>query len=290
MRKAVRMVQLSAPVAGQKPASNRSMNGAFTGKKPAPYKKFKPEAPDAEAAPPAAAKQETPFGIWLKAHIAKLDEQGQTLPAYKRDVYEYVLKGAPYRGDSLFESKDKLKELGARFHFNPAKKEGCDDKSIKKGWWAAGDDATLFRLLQLDRDDNGRNQWSCLEMGAVQLSCIRAWLRMFREETGIVSNVDEEMTPDEEAPRVTKRQRAAVAQEAKVPDWILEVADGKYLTPRVPYPTCGVCFRTVIDQFLDCGCAGVQWTRCPKCTAIYRPEAPPPHDKCGCGFSEVTQL
>ena len=44
MPKPVRMMKLSAPKAGQKPVSNKNMNGALTGKKPAPYKKFKPEA------------------------------------------------------------------------------------------------------------------------------------------------------------------------------------------------------------------------------------------------------
>lgn len=285
MPKPVRMMKLSAPKAGQKPVSNKNMNGALTGKKPAPYKKFKPEAAeaDAAAAPPAAARQETPFAVWLRAVVAKLAENELALPEYKREASEYVLAGAPYRGDSHWESKDRLKELGARFHRNLSKKEGCEDKSIKKGWWAAEDDAVLFRLLNLDRDDKGRHQWWPLHMGHIQTQCIYFWIRDFRKETGVVADSDEEMTPDEDAPyRAAKRHRERLRKEVVVPDWISNAADGKHLTPRIPEPTCGVCSRKVLDQFLDCECPGAQWTRCPTCTAIYRPDVPPPHDKCKC--------
>ena len=65
MPKVTRMMQLSAPVAGQKPVSNRSMNGALTGKKPKPYTKFKAESAEAEAAPTTGAAEETRPGATL---------------------------------------------------------------------------------------------------------------------------------------------------------------------------------------------------------------------------------
>lgn len=284
MRKVTRVVTLTAPAAGQKPASNRSTNGALTGKKPAPYKKFKPESAEAETAapPPASARRETPFGVWLRGFVARLAEKGQSLPAYKQNVCEYVAEGAPYRGDSLWESKDRLRELGAKFARNPEKKEGCEDKSIKRGWWAAGDDAVLFLLLNLDRNESGRSQWSCLDMGAVQQGVLKGWLRTFSEETGTPMPDDAEVTPDDEPRPARGLKRPRAAAEDDVPKWILAAMDGKHLTPWVPEPTCGACQQKVLDQFLDCGCNGAKWTRCSKCTAIYRPGAPAPHDKCKC--------
>lgn len=276
----VKMMQLSAPAEGQKPVCNRSANGALTGKKPAPMKKFKKEA-ELVAAPLELSKKETPFGTWLREHVATLSSNGQPMLQYQQQTYEYVLEGAPFRGDSLYGVKDQLKEAGARFARNADKKEGCEDKSIKRGWWAAGDDATLFRMLNLERDERGRNPWSCLELGSVQEGLLVRWLRRFSQETGVVLEAAE--AAEAAAAGGAKRKRDEGDNEGDlVPDWVRAAANGAYLTPSVPEPTCGVCVRKVMEQFLDCGCKGAKWTRCPICTAIYRPGAPAPHDVCKC--------
>lgn len=275
-----RMMQLSAPSDGQKPVRNRSTAGALTGKKPAPIKKFK----EAEEAPPESAKKETPFGTWLRKFVTELESKGGPMLEYKQQAYAYILEGAPFRGESLYGVKDQLKDAGATFAQNKEKKEGCDDATIKRGWWAAGDDATLFRMLNLERDERGRHLWTCLDLGHTQMSVLVCWLRSFSKETGAVMQEDTESAAiDASVSTGGKRKRkGALNEEDLVPDWIRAAANGKHLTPWVPEPTCVVCYQKVTDQFLDCGCNGAVWTRCPKCTAIYRPGAPAPHAKCKC--------
>lgn len=295
MPKVTRMMQLTAPVAGQRPTSNRSMNGAFTGKRAAPYTKFKPESAEADATPaPVPVRRLTPFGIWLKAFASKLAGEGEPLPAYKMEIYDYVMEGPPYRGDSLFGSKDLLKELGAKWDRNLDKGEDCSDKSIKRGWWAAGDDATLLRLLELDRDASGRDHWACTGMSSLQLGVASSWLRSFFGDTGTSTPAVDPPRPipfyDRCRCRIQCQYRCLAGGEAwssvvpddDVSDWVRAAADGAHLTPWLPEPTCSVCSWKVMDQFLDCGCDGAKWIRCRTCTAIYRPGAPAPHDKCKC--------
>ncbi len=268
---------LQPPRSGSSPGHKRSTNCAFTGKKPAKIQKFTPEAEEgSEDTPKAVVQTLTPFGTWLRTRF------NVELPPYKQQAIEYIGAGSPYMGESYYESKDVVQREGAKFVWNPAKKKGCTDKSIPKGWWSAPDDASLLRLLALDRDERGRRRWSCLELGNIQLNVVHGWLRAYFDELDASMQVDEEsqVTP---APRRGGGGTATrTSGEEAVHEWIRAAADGRHVTPWVAEPECPGCERVVWAQFLDCGCIDAVWRRCPVCTAIYRPGGAPPYDVCKC--------
>ena len=168
---------LKPPGKDSKPLSNRSTKGALSNKKPEKPKAFKTEGN--ETAPPTP-KEDTEFSRWIK-------QQGGNFGVHRQQAFDYLVEGIPYRGDSLFESKDTLRNMGARFCWNPNKKKDCIDKTIRRGWWAAYDEKVLRKLLDMDRVPSmalrGR-QWQCLGLGETQMKLVIAWLDEFAALSG----------------------------------------------------------------------------------------------------------
>lgn len=258
---------LKPPDRDTKPRSNRSLKGALTGKAAAKPPVFKQAGEAAEAAPP---KEVAPFALWAKA-------QDQNVGIFQQQVLEYLANGPPYLGDSIFEAKDALKELGSRFYINPEKPKDCTDRSVRRGWWSAPDEVVLGKLLRLSVPYNGRRQWTCLHLVETQVDMVLDWLDKYEAQRAAPPN-----TAPQDAPPVAhfvKRRRRAPSP---VPEWIARAADGKHMRPWLPDPTCPDCRVQVTDQFLECGCCfqGVTWQRCAVCTAKYRTDG---KHRCQCG-------
>ena len=257
---------LKPPGKDTKPVSNRSTKGAFSNKKPAKLVAFKKATSEEAPAP----KEDTPFVVWMR-------KQPRDVGFFQQQVTEYLTSGPPYLGDSLWDSRDAIKELGGFWSRNPLKAKDCDDKSIKSGWWAAPTEAVLLKLLRMGRDGCGRRQWECVHLVETQLGMAIEWLRKFEATKGgppqeakqmDTEPIEEELPGDVTPPRpAAKRARR---ESPKVPQWIRDAEDGKHMRPWLPDPMCRDCGRTVCDQFLDCGCERAVWVRCTMCTHKHR--------------------
>lgn len=265
---------LKPPHKDAKPLSNRSTKGALTGKAVAKPKAFKKEDNEQSESPPPP-KVVSPFVLWARA-------QEQRGSVFQQQVLEYLANGPPYLGNSVFDSKEAIKDLGARFSPNPAKAKDCTNRSIKRGWWSAPDEVVLGELLRMElvrhlyEGPEGvrgswvrrcpTRHWACLNLVETQIGIVIDYLNKYQELHGNPPEANKVTDLQDEPPR--KRARAwRVSPE--VPEWILRAA--ALPAPRwLPDPTCEDCNGTVSDQFLDCGCAGVAWHRCPVCTDKYR--------------------
>lgn len=91
----------------------------------------------------AAAKLPEPrVTAWLRAGNA--DRQSAAA------ARTYLLRGAPFLGDSDYDSKETIKEAGGRWVPNPAKQRGAKD-GVMPGWWSAYDERALEALLALPK-------------------------------------------------------------------------------------------------------------------------------------------
>lgn len=260
---------LSAPTSGQVPKPNRSTKGAFTNKPPPKIKKFVPQDSE-EGAEDVASKSkvneklpDSTFMAWLRAK--------QTSHAVHVDMAkEYILEGAPFKGDSTFEAKEAVKECGGAWCVNPDKRKDCDDKSIRRGWWGAHDEAVLLKLLRLESDDRGRRQWKPLGTGETQINLLIAWLDEF---LGNAPSSDAHATselPEQGDPNPKRQRKDASAIEPETPQWIIDY-NAKYVHVWVHDTKCIACGDFVTDQFMDCSCGPkAEWKRCAKCGEKYR--------------------
>lgn len=255
---------LQPPKAGVKPKSNRTQNGALSGKAPARIKAFK----DPALSGPAPAEDQ-PFVAWAKSLPR------DTFPFYKQEACDYLCAGPPFRGDSLKNVKETLKDNGARWARNELKTEECTDKTIRHGWWAAMDVRALQRLLSLPRADDGQSsrKWSCLDLSPSQNDEVVQWIRQFNEDlkqpdAEAQQPDDSQYATDGDADDPMAKRRSA--REDAVPDWILRCANGEHLRRRLRDPVCIDCGGSVTDQFLDCGCGHAHWARCAQCSGKYR--------------------
>lgn len=256
---------LKPPSASDKLKPNRSNKGAFSNKAPAKIKPFKPAA-DEEPPPPPPPKQDTPFVKWLR-------EQPTEHAWHKQAVQEYLLTGPPYKGDANFDAKAVVKAAGGTWVRNPAKRDGCDDRSIPRGWWAAPDENALRALLDLPRSHCARSRnvkpWRCLELGDTQMMLAMQWLNAFREATGVTRDAAAPVEAVEPVALVRHSKERARDVWDGVPEWIMK-ASKRSMKPLAPDTVCATCQKAVCDQFLDCDCPGVVWRRCAICGEKYR--------------------
>ena len=260
---------LPAPTSGQVPKPNRSPKGAFTNRPLPKIKKFVPKDEDGdedgESRKPKIKEKlpDSAFMAWLR--------EKQTSKAFHVDLAkDYIMEGAPYKGDSTFQAKEPIKERGGSWCANPDKRKDCDDKSIRRGWWAAHGEAVLRKLLRLPPDDRGRRQWTPLGMGSTQINFLLTWLdEFYGNMQGDGSHVDPSENADAEP--LPKRARGeATSPQNQTPQWIINY-NAKYVHIWVHDTKCVKCDQLVTDQFMDCGCGvEVKWERCVKCGEKYR--------------------
>lgn len=268
---------LSAPKVGQAPKPDRSQKGVFTNRPAPKIKVWKPPKDEtADGLPPAPPPNiETPFVVWLR--------EKKTSAAWHIDATkEYLLQGPPYRGDSQFDSKDALKELGTKWMWNPLKKKECQDKTIKKGWWSAPGEAILVKLLEMEHA-GGRRQWEPLDMGETQIGVALKWLLEFLgdeapQDAKAVKEAAEDLRPD------AKRQKCNSDVDPGL-QHILEMQRTKPMKQWVLDTVCKKCGHSVLDQFMDCACLEAQWVRCSLCQEKKRVDndgCPPCNAACKC--------
>ena len=247
---------LKAPTVGDKPKPNRSQKGAFTNKMAPKIQKFVPkdEGEEGEDDPqtrkpvPKEKQPDSTFVAWLRnkatSHAVHVDM-----------AKDYLLEGAPFKGDSTFDAKEGIKERGGTWCPNPDKRKDCEDKSIRRGWWSAPNEACLIKLLRMPNDERNRRQWTPLNMGPTQLNCMVQWLDEFHgnaQGSSIQEAVVEEETVEKEVVEEPVAKRART--------WV----------PWVPDTKCVVCAQPVTDQFMECHCLEAEWACCSKCGEKYR--------------------
>lgn len=251
---------LRPATASDKPRTNRSRKGAFTNNLAPKIKAWTPPVDEKEA-PPPPPKHETEFVRWLR------QQQPEENAPYRQATRDYLLEGPPYRGESTYDAKDTLKDMEAKWVPNPAKKKGCQDKTIRRGWWSAPDENVLKKLLALRRDRWRRYQWCCVDLTETQLELVQQWLGEYQKATGTTLETDE---PQYDASKA-KRSRHESDQD-NAPIWILK-AKSQPPRPMVPDTVCKVCQQSVTDQFLDCQCLQAEWRRCGNCGEKWRVDA-----------------
>lgn len=249
--------------------------------------------PAAGVKPKRAAKNKCAFtGVALPKRVAFVSANAPanalgrwigTLPpaasVFVAGIYDY-LSAPPFHGASLFDSKPVVKAAGARWKPNEAQTGRCFDRSVPSGWWMAPDEQTLERLLLLPLNHDGVRHWEIsvdgFTMGETQMSIALTLLQQYRTK----ANLPKPVVPCVREAFLRAREDATGVAVAtfggcgEVPQWTKKAADSSYLTPWLADPQCPACERFVSDQFLDCGCDGVAWERCPRCTAKYRADAP----------------
>jgi len=254
---------LSAPKPADCPVRNRSNKGAFTNRPPEKRKRFKPTDESDETPPPGTERHETEFVKWAEIH--KKDGNA--------DVLSYVLEGGPFKGEGGFEYKEQIKRVGARWIPNHLKTEECKDRKIKRGWWSAWDDKTLFALLHL-RDDLDEPMWRCQAVDRLLVSTeckvLLRWLTEFygEEQTRVVEEKVGFMLSTQGGEDQTDQagqcdQYGPCDQPAH--------AHASCVYRQWPGDTvCSQCDVAIWDQFLDCHCEGAVWRRCPECWRKWR--------------------
>lgn len=81
------------------------------------------------------------------------------------EAREYLMRGAPYRGTSLFLAKEDIKELGGKWLPNPLKIDKEAKDGIARGWWSAPSETELAALIRMPRtDERGRRSWTALDV------------------------------------------------------------------------------------------------------------------------------
>lgn len=255
---------LKPPSKDTKPVSNRNQKGVFSNRNPVRIKPFKVEEEEEEESIVKVLKSQSEFTLWAKT-------QGGSFRSFKQEAHDFLCDGEPFQGDSLFDSKQTLKDLGAKWVQNPAKKSDCEDKTIRRGWWSAPNERVLHNLLQLPRDDRNRRQWSPGCLNETQIGMVEAWIGEWRTLTNAaaVEAVEASGTSDPAAKRMRTNEPAISA-------WIIDASNNweTIRRPLISDPTCSACEYTVTDQFLDCACVGVLWGQCVACTGKYRLDVP----------------
>jgi len=148
--KTSRFFQLAPPGRDQKPASaKRKAAFDFVTKKAPPKLEYSSAAikrptPAAKLEADAAGSSGIPkppeprIVAWLRAGNADRPETA--------NARAYLMRSAPFLGESEFDAKESMKDAGARWVPNPAKQKGVKDGVIS-GWWSAYDESVLETLL-----------------------------------------------------------------------------------------------------------------------------------------------
>ena len=273
---------LKPPSSADKPKFNRSSKGAFTNR---PLPKRKPLKPaedekNEEENSAKVSKETTPFVSWIMSNKCDCD------PMFT-DVRDYVLEGSPYKGSAKYGFKEQIKDAGSKWLPNPMKTGDCNDKNVKRGWWAAWDDKTLFYLLHF-RDESNEPMWTC-EGGRGPLApseclLLKRWMSEFLGQ--------------EETRRTESRVASILAQAAEPVDNTTDGASYHYQSCESASPVqglsveykkwpghtfCSQCEGEVWDQFLDCRCANAVWKKCSECWMMSRVDSEASMDaRCGC--------
>lgn len=156
----VQQFALRAPKRDDNPRATKTRTCAFTGKKPSKSTPHKPAEEEDGAAPGANRNDRVPknngFIAWLS--VGHGDRPGF------QEAREYLMLGAPYRGDSRYEAKEAIKASDAA-HWcpNPLKQKGVKD-GLPSGWWAAHTEEELKTLIDLPLDTYGRRLWTALDV------------------------------------------------------------------------------------------------------------------------------
>ena len=276
---------LKPPTGSDRPLPNRSNKGAFTNRPLPKRKAFKPLEEDGES---QESKQETAFVTWVRTKKQDCD------PAYG-DLLAYVLKGAPFRGDCGFGLKEEVKEAGACWLPNPLYKDG-DSKKVKRGWWSALDDKTLFLLLTLNKIKRKSDVWKCYDDNGdtgllVEGECteLRNWMHEFYTEVYGEEELKKVGTRCESIVAIVEANREAdeaFENACSDPMNIVHVPTSANQYRQWPgETTCSVCKSVVTDQFMDCSCSEAVWKRCSECWLKFRVDSNATADtQCGCAF------
>ena len=264
-----RQMFLRAPQSGQTVKPNRSNKGAFTGKAAPKIKKWQSPEQEGEESAAKAQKIECEFVAWMR-------NQKTSGAWHVEAAKDYLLEGLPWKGDSTYDAKQVINDLGSKWMRNPGKDDGCQDRSIRRGWAVAYDPKVMLQLLLLAKDGRGRRQWACLELVETQQLQIIAWLRQYFDTLGVTVDApqvvqDTEstcMSGNSDSQRMTKSNPSSDHWKG-VPQWIID-ANANHVPTWVPDTVCVVCKRPVDDQFMDCACTEARWSRCSKCCEKYR--------------------
>ena len=125
---------LKSPACSDKPKPNRSQKGAFTNKL-APRSKSLCPRTRARKAPRRATTSKAKPGDKIpdSAFVAWLRDKETSHAVHVDMAKDYLLEGAPFKkGDSTFDAKDAIKDVGGTWRRNPDKAKDCDDKSIRR--------------------------------------------------------------------------------------------------------------------------------------------------------------
>lgn len=144
---------LRAPTTADKPVKV-PRTAALTGKKATKPKPFKPKGED-DAEEKKVVVKDTGFILWLKEGNGARDSY--------MEAREYLMRGPPFKGTSAFDAKEKLKDQGAKWVPNPLKVKGAKD-GIVGGWWSAWDERALESLVSVPMGDDGRRQWTAVDV------------------------------------------------------------------------------------------------------------------------------
>ena len=169
-------IALRAPKRADKPGASacgktRTRVCAFTGKTPSKSVPRKPgeDAQDeaAGAARPGGAHVANVANVAKNAALVAWLERGNGDREGCNEAREYLMLGAPYRGESDFDAKDAVKATdAAHWCANPLKQRGVRD-GLAAGWWSAHTEEELKTLIGMPRDGcDGRKRrvWRGLDV------------------------------------------------------------------------------------------------------------------------------
>jgi hypothetical protein len=100
----------------------------------------------AEKQPSKEKSREDQLALWVRSQVF-----GE---GYDEAKF-WLQKGPPFKGISLFESKERVKDLGCKWIPNPQKQKGVPfrDDGLVAGWWSTDSLTTIERLIGLGLSD-----------------------------------------------------------------------------------------------------------------------------------------
>ena len=121
-------------------------------------------------------------------------------------AHEYLKAGPPYKGDSDFQAKDTIRDLGGKWMENPLKIDKDARDGIMRGWRVAWDAKDLEALITAPRNSKGKRIWTAID---VPDSHHDKMLRLMREYEG------HQLVTTEEAEKKRKADAAASSSRAE---------------------------------------------------------------------------
>ncbi len=145
---------LKAPAAGVKPVKEKRKKGfAKVATKALPKPVFTTKAigqtPGGDSSAKADDDREGTLSLPDSAFLKWIRAGNGDRPS-SEGARDYLMRGAPFLGESPFEGKEAVKDCGARWVPNPKKQKGVQD-GLVSGWWSAPNERVLERLLELPK-------------------------------------------------------------------------------------------------------------------------------------------